>query len=230
MAMQGGPGGPGPMGGGPLLMGMQQGMGGHPQMGQGQSPQGMGPLGGMPQQQGPGPLGMGPGGQGQPMQIHPGQQHMVHHPGQGPQGPPPPQMHMNPQDQPRMDNISRAKALMPNLQESLRTVLKMAGQAISANSMIDSGSKSVELDTSRFDKSLEEFFSVCDQIEMHLKTSIECIGQGMSSHRYLSTPVSSTKMDNSITYPQYISTVKGQIAYAKEVHDVLADATQKMTD
>jgi len=159
-----------------------------------------------------------------------------HPPGPPMQGGPPP--HPNPgqgppqqmQEQPKLDNISKAKALVPQLKDSLMDVFKVAAVTISGNNMIDSGSKAVEIDPGRFDRTLEKFFSICDQMEVHLKTSIECLNQGISSQRYLPTPVMPTKMEGSLSYPQYIGVVKGQIAFAKEVHDTLAEAAQKLSE
>lgn len=37
----------------------------------------------------------------------------------------------------------------------------------------------------RFDKHLEEFFSICDQIELHLITSKKCIQQASNAQVYL---------------------------------------------
>jgi len=37
-------------------------------------------------------------------------------------------------------------------------------------------------------------------------------------------------MDGSLTYPQYVNVIKGQIAYAKEIHGTLSDAAQKLSE
>jgi len=109
-------------------------------------------------------------------------------------------------------------------------VMRNAAMAISANNMIDSGTKQVDYDVCRFDKSFEEFFSLVDQLEMQLRTSIECINQGAQSAKYLPVPVTPNKTDSSMTYSEYINLVKGQIAYAKEIHGALSDASQRLSD
>lgn len=106
----------------------------------------------------------------------------------------------------------------------------------------------------RFDKNLEEFYSICDQIELHLvkyflklnennvclfyffkKTSIKCLSQAESSNRYLNLPVAPTRSeninmnDNTLTYPQFLSTVGAQVAYTKEIHDTLVAAAQNIS-
>lgn len=106
-----------------------------------------------------------------------------------------------------------------------------------------------------FDKNLEEFYSICDQIELHMvhfvkkclcihiiasefqfqKTSIKCLSQAESSNRYLHLPVAPTRSeslginDNTLTYPQYLSTASSQVAYAKEIHDTLIAAAQNIS-
>jgi len=186
----------------------------HPQM------MGQGPPPGI----GPGQLipgGMQPGAQ---MQQHP--THPIPHPAlQAQQAPPTPGA-----EQPKLDNISRAKALVPTLKELVSNVFRTAAEATYANNLVDSGTKPVEFDPNKFDKALEEFYSVCDHMEMHLKSSMECISQGGMSQQNLSATVSQTKMDGALSYPEFVGVVQSQIAYAREVHDALADAAQKLLD
>ncbi|XP_046403669.1 mediator of RNA polymerase II transcription subunit 29 [Ischnura elegans] len=109
----------------------------------------------------------------------------------------PPQQQM-PQQQERLDNISKVKSLMPALKESLMAVFKTAAQTFHQNSLVDIGSlKGVDVPLPRFDKNIEEFYSICDQIELHLKTSIACVSQGGSSQRYLPLPVALTRTEAS---------------------------------
>ncbi|XP_063233783.1 mediator of RNA polymerase II transcription subunit 29 [Bacillus rossius redtenbacheri] len=159
-----------------------------------------------------------------------------------PQGTPqqPPTMQQSQQmSQPpdKLDNISKIKSLVGPLRDTLAITLKSASQAIHQNSLIDVGSsKGVDIPTIRFDKHTEEFYSICDQIELHLKTSIECMNQGSSSQRYLPSAVVPTRTEPlpgqdqaTLTYPQYLGTVRSQVAYAKEVHDTLVAAAQNIT-
>ena len=59
---------------------------------------------------------------------------------------------------------------------------------------------------------------------------MECISQGEVSNDKLSAPVTQTKMEGSLIYPQYVGVVTGQISYAKDVHDALAEAAQKLLE
>ncbi|XP_023706449.1 mediator of RNA polymerase II transcription subunit 29 [Cryptotermes secundus] len=140
------------------------------------------------------------------------------------------------QAQEKLDNISKVKSLMTPLRESLALTLKTAAQILHQNSLVDVGSlKGVDVPVPRFDKNMEEFYSLCDQIELHLKTSIECLTQGAASQRYLPLPVALTRTDPlpnqegaALTYPQYLNTVRAQVSFAKEVHDMLDSAAQNV--
>jgi mediator of RNA polymerase II transcription subunit 29 len=84
----------------------------------------------------------------------------------------------------------------------------------------------------RFDKYLEEFYSICDQIELHLVTAKKCIQQANASQVYLPVPVvprnENMPQENALTYSQYLELVKTQITYAKEIHDTLLMAAQNI--
>ncbi|RZC41488.1 Med29 domain containing protein [Asbolus verrucosus] len=95
--------------------------------------------------------------------------------------------------------------------------------------------KGVDVPIPRFDKNLEEFYSICDQIELHLKTSIKCLSQAESSNRYLHIPVAASRNENMainenmLTYPQFLATASAQVSYAKEIHDTLVAAAQNIS-
>uniref|UniRef100_A0A0A9WP58 Mediator of RNA polymerase II transcription subunit 29 n=1 Tax=Lygus hesperus TaxID=30085 RepID=A0A0A9WP58_LYGHE len=172
--------------------------------------------------------GMGPGGPPMAPQMPP--QNVVQPPMVGP--PQPPQ-----QAQEKLDNISKVKSLIGPLTNSLSTTLKTAAHNLHQNALVDIGtSKNIDILPPRFDKSLEEFYSICDQIELHLKTSIECLNQGKSNQTYLNLTVMPTRSEpmpnqdmNALTYPQYLSTVRTQVNFAKELHDMLLAAAQNIT-
>ncbi|KAJ8976911.1 hypothetical protein NQ317_014083 [Molorchus minor] len=118
----------------------------------------------------------------------------------------------------------------------LPNTIKTAAQTLNQNSQIDVGSqKGVDLQIPRFDKNLEEFYSICDQIELHLKTSIKCLTQQESSNRYLHLPITTTRSeplglnDNNLPYPQFLATASAQVAYTKEIHDTLVAAAQNIS-
>ncbi|XP_063548710.1 mediator of RNA polymerase II transcription subunit 29 [Cydia strobilella] len=138
-----------------------------------------------------------------------------------------------PPQQDKMDNISKVKTLMSSLRESIPMTLKSAAQILHQNHNIDSNSqKGIDAPVPRFDKNLEEFFSLCDQMELHLRTAITCIEQQQSAAHYLPSPVHPVRLDSgpsaesTLSYPQYLNTVRLQISYAKDIHDTLVAAAQ----
>lgn len=116
--------------------------------------------------------------------------------------------------------------------------LKTAAQLLQYNNQMDNGPiKGIDNSNQtppRFDKHLEEFYSICDQVELHLKTAILCLQQHSTSQRYLPSTVLASRAEptqpneNALSYPQYLSTVRQQIAYAKDIHDTLICAAQNI--
>ncbi|XP_065206713.1 mediator of RNA polymerase II transcription subunit 29-like isoform X1 [Planococcus citri] len=145
-------------------------------------------------------------------------------------------MQANPvQQQDKIDNVSKVKILTPQLRDILASTLRTAAQTIQANNLIDSGSlKANDAQIPRLDKSIEEFFAICDQIEYNLKTAMECYQQSASNQRYLPLPVAPNRIEphpqdnNALSYPQYVTSIRSQISYLKEVHDLLLNASQNI--
>ncbi|XP_023940227.1 mediator of RNA polymerase II transcription subunit 29 [Bicyclus anynana] len=139
--------------------------------------------------------------------------------------------------QDKMDNISKVKTLMGSLRESLPMTLKSAAQILHQNYNVDSSTqKGMDNPVPRFDKNLEEFFSLCDQMELHLRTAITCIQQAQSAAHYLPLNVIPSRLDSgsaaqetTLSYPQYLNTVRLQISYAKDIHDTLVAAAQNIS-
>lgn len=78
-----------------------------------------------------------------------------------------PQQGQTPQQQ-QTDLVAHVRSLIYELKKCLANLMVVTASNIVHNSQIDTGSKTNELKAARFDKSLEEFFSLCNQIERHL--------------------------------------------------------------
>ncbi|XP_075843437.1 mediator of RNA polymerase II transcription subunit 29 isoform X2 [Microtus pennsylvanicus] len=98
--------------------------------------------------------------------------------GPGPQQQPQPTQLVGPgqsgllqQQQQDFDPVQRYKMLIPQLKESLQTLMKVAAQNLIQNTNIDNGQKSSDGPIQRFDKCLEEFYALCDQLELCLPPS-----------------------------------------------------------
>ncbi len=72
----------------------------------------------------------------------------------------------------------------------LQTAMKCAAQNFIHNSLIDIGNlKGADAQVQRFDRQLEDFCSVCDQIEMNLQAAVATATQATGSHRFVPVPV-----------------------------------------
>lgn len=95
--------------------------------------------------------------------------------------------------------------------------------------------KGTETNVPRFDKQLEEFYSICDQIELNLQAAIGCASQISTSHRHVPSTVSIARQEPVInqemmSYPNYVGVAKTQVAYVKDVIDTLNDAAQNLSN
>jgi len=109
----------------------------------------------------------------------------------------------------------------------LQVVVKSANAAISQNSEVDLGTKSVEGSSNKLEKSLEDFYHACDQLKLNLEVMRETEKQAQLSMKYTPRLVqNNSKSDNTTgtqTYTDYLSTVRTQIATAKELKDMLSE-------
>ncbi|XP_046364344.1 mediator of RNA polymerase II transcription subunit 29-like [Haliotis cracherodii] len=152
--------------------------------------------------------------------------------GQPQQQPQPPQPPQQPTD---VDPVAKFKSLLlPRLKESLATLFKVAGQAFNQNAQQDSGFKPAEGHQQKFEKSLEEFYGVCDQVEVSLRLALESQSQVSDSNKFTPQPVLQAKGDTPPTegqlYPNYLATIRSQITCAKEVHDMLHECVRKLSE
>ncbi|XP_067412859.1 mediator of RNA polymerase II transcription subunit 29 [Emydura macquarii macquarii] len=132
------------------------------------------------------------------------------------------------------DPVQRYKMLIPQLKESLQNLMKIAAQNLIQNTNIDNGQKSNDGVVQRFDKSLEEFYALCDQLELCLRLAYECLSQSFDSTKHSPNLVpTATKPDavqtESLPYTQYLSMIKSQISCAKDIHNALLECSNKIT-
>uniref|UniRef100_A0A4W3GMS9 Mediator of RNA polymerase II transcription subunit 29 n=1 Tax=Callorhinchus milii TaxID=7868 RepID=A0A4W3GMS9_CALMI len=85
----------------------------------------------------------------------------------------------------------------------------------------------------RFDKSLEEFYALCDQVELCLRLAFECLSQSIDSAKHSPILVpTATKPDTvqaeSLSYSQYLSMIKSQISCAKDIHNALLECSKRI--
>ncbi|EDW77520.1 uncharacterized protein Dwil_GK24513 [Drosophila willistoni] len=139
----------------------------------------------------------------------------------------------------KLDNISKVKSLLAPLRESMFLTIRSSAFTLQQNNLADN----LKRDTTahghhnpRFDKHLEDFYACCDQIELHLKTAMQCMQQQNSSNHYLPGMVTPMRMESFITdnagpipYPTYLNTVRVHVQSAKDIHDTLISAAQNIS-
>ncbi|XP_022225887.2 mediator of RNA polymerase II transcription subunit 29 [Drosophila obscura] len=139
----------------------------------------------------------------------------------------------------KLDNISRVKSLLGPLRESMFLTIRSSAFTLQQNNLADN----LKRDTGahghhvpRFDKHLEDFYACCDQIELHLKTAMQCLQQQNSSNHYLPGLVTPMRMESfmpentgPIPYPTYLNTVRVHVQSAKDIHDTLISAAQNIS-
>uniref|UniRef100_A0A3Q4GIN4 Mediator of RNA polymerase II transcription subunit 29 n=1 Tax=Neolamprologus brichardi TaxID=32507 RepID=A0A3Q4GIN4_NEOBR len=133
------------------------------------------------------------------------------------------------------DPVQRFKMLIPQLKESLQNVMRIASLNLAYNTTIDNGIKTSDTSVTlqRFDKSLEEFYALCDQLELCLRLAYECLSQSIDSAKHSPNLVpTATKPDTvqteSMSYAQYLGMIKSQISCAKDIHNALLECSKKI--
>jgi len=104
--------------------------------------------------------------------------------------------------------------------------MRSANVAIIQNAEVDLGTKSVEGANNRLEKTLEDFYNACDQLQLCLGLMRETVIQTQDSAKYTPKPVINNRTENNTgtqTYTEYLSTVRTQIAATKELHDLLSE-------
>ena len=148
--------------------------------------------------------------------------------------PPPQPQQLPPQAQAQVpqgdiDPVSKFRMMLPRLRESLMHLIKISAQAFRQNANVDIGSKvsgeSSMMMQSKFERSLEDLFALCDQMEVNLRLALETGSQILDGARFTPIPMITNKTDShdgqSQSYLQYQATVRAQITTAKEIHDIL---------
>lgn len=90
---------------------------------------------------------------------------------------------------------------------------------------------------SRFDKAWGEFNSICNQVETHFQTFHECSLLRKESKNYVPHNLAALSQveqgnannENLISYNQYLSVVKNQVHFTKQIQDILTEGARKIS-
>jgi len=137
-----------------------------------------------------------------------------------------------------IDPVGRFQELVPQLQEALSNLMQTAAAVFHQNSQADTCSqKSSEMTVQRVEKCLEDFYSICDQIELQLRLAIECSAQNADSNKNTPVPIvgrlgktdaQTGQPEPTQSYAHYLGTVRTQISCAREIHDSLVDCAARI--
>ncbi|OTF71654.1 mediator of RNA polymerase II transcription subunit 29-like protein, partial [Euroglyphus maynei] len=102
---------------------------------------------------------------------------------------------------------------------------------------IHSSNKNLE-QPPKLEKSLEDILALCNQIELCLRTILECTIQSRDSKTYLPFQVSNEYSleqptmlpDNSQpkSYASYLNVIKKQVTYAKSIYEILSENVKQI--
>ncbi|XP_052272418.1 mediator of RNA polymerase II transcription subunit 29-like [Dreissena polymorpha] len=137
-----------------------------------------------------------------------------------------------------IDPIVKVKqALLPRLKESIVNLMNISGKILRQNVMSEENYKPAETIQQMYERSMEDFYSLCDQVESNLRLALEMQAQQLDSTKYTPAPVHIPKStdsmgisEQSIPYPQFLVTVKQQITYAKDMFEILAEFTKNFSE
>ncbi|XP_013385686.1 mediator of RNA polymerase II transcription subunit 29 [Lingula anatina] len=133
-----------------------------------------------------------------------------------------------------VDPITKFRMLVPLLKDSLATVMRVGAQILQHDAQVDNCLKSADGPVQRFDKCLEEFHAICDQMELNLKLAQDCIGVSADSLKNCPVPIQTgiavdPGEQQRQTYSMFLIMVKHQITCAKEIHDALLECARDIS-
>jgi len=158
--------------------------------------------------------------------------------------PNPSQQQINQQQQQRRteDHVTKVRELVSGpLKAKWQETLRHASEKIN-NTTVIAASAGVPVppnNSTSFESSLEDFFSVCDQIEANLRTALEIHVQSSSSLRYMTIPPAPNRVDltgsqqanpDGLSYQQYLQTAKQQAQFTSETRSQLIKAANDASD
>jgi len=152
---------------------------------------------------------------------------------QPPQQPPQPQPHPQPSPHPDHSSIEKMKALVPHLKKALSNVMRLAGESLRRDDIYPSSGSAPPTQT--VEKALEEFFAICDQLEMQLGVALEGFNQVIQHKKYLNAECIKYSFppgqspDLTQTYNAYSTVIRSQVALASSLHDALINCADQIS-
>ncbi|CAK8680496.1 mediator of RNA polymerase II transcription subunit 29-like [Clavelina lepadiformis] len=159
-----------------------------------------------------------------PVTIHPSSMRMQR----------PPQQQQQPSAQPEpYDPIAQVKVILPQLKESLVNLMTVGSKNFAGNRAVDDMQKG--LDSSNippFNKCLENFYTLCDQLEIQLNLGQQQLSQtlvGIHNTPLMTGSIKSDVKDPQV-YANYVNIVENQVRCTKEIHELLANCCRTLSE
>ena len=134
----------------------------------------------------------------------------------------------------KIEPIEKAKLILPQLKEALVKLMQVSSQNVAVSISIDDMQKGVDGSTiPSFSKCLEQFYSLCDQLELQLNLAYQQLSQGLLSVQHVPTVATYNfrlEPKASSVYASYSATVDTQLRVAKEVHELLSNCIKKLSE
>ncbi|KAK3866393.1 hypothetical protein Pcinc_028063 [Petrolisthes cinctipes] len=128
----------------------------------------------------------------------------------------------------KLDSISRVKNHYGQMKDALMESLSYGATNLTGNNQVDQGNRNAgEVQHARFEESIEKFYTLCDQMELNLRTAIDSQLQAKASQ--LNTNLISIPPVEVQKYAHYLSTIRNQVVFAKDIHTALVDAAAMTT-
>ncbi|UXI17052.1 mitogen-activated protein kinase 14B-like [Sarcoptes scabiei] len=137
-------------------------------------------------------------------------------------------------------DLLRLRSLVSSLRDSLRNFFNISSLNIDYHIQLVNFNKNLD-HPPKLEKSLEDILALCNQIELCLRTILECAIQYRDSQNYLPFQVTTdynqnpevppqtlNDPSNPKSYTQYLYVLKKQIAYAKSIYEILSESTKQI--
>merc|ERR1712142_374470 len=133
---------------------------------------------------------------------------------------------------PDNSSIEKMKALVPHLKKALANVMRLAGESLRRDDIFSPSSSSA---APSVEKALEEFFAICDQLEMHLGIALEGFNQVIQHKKYLNPECirhsfpPGQNADVVQHYNAFSTVIRSQVALASSLHDALINCADQIS-
>jgi mediator of RNA polymerase II transcription subunit 29 len=135
---------------------------------------------------------------------------------------------------PADDPIGEAQGLLPVIKQSLGNLIKVACEALIHQTSMDDNEKLdvAAIKPGQFDRQLENFYSVCDELQVCLITALDAVVQSRESsdiYKVVDAPgpgdaqVPRTHQTFTLSYDQCLDAAEKRAAEIKELHDILQE-------